>query len=98
MPIPVYPIQLAQLLRKNEAGISNIADSSYEADKSVEREMRVQDSVENNNDPNDMRLEIEKNESANLGPIDTEAEIKKNEEVNLGPIDTEEEIKNSLKP
>lgn len=60
MPIPVYPKQLAELLRKNEAGIANTADSSQEADQSVIREMRVQDSYENNNDPNDMPLEIKK--------------------------------------
>jgi hypothetical protein len=45
-------------------------------------EMRLQDSVENNNDPNDMPLEVEKNLKANLGPIDTEAEIKREEENN----------------
>ncbi|MCC5013701.1 MULTISPECIES: hypothetical protein [Legionella] len=77
MPIPVYPKQLAELLRKNEAGIANTADSSQEADQSVIREMRVQDSYENNNDPNDMPLEIKKNEESDLDPIDTEAEIKK---------------------
>ncbi|KTC96022.1 hypothetical protein [Legionella feeleii] len=78
MPIPAYPKQLAELLRKNEAGIANTADSSQEADQSVIREMRVQDSYENNNDPNDMPLEIMKNEESDLDPIDTEAEIKKN--------------------
>ncbi|MFW2570639.1 hypothetical protein [Legionella sp. 29fVS95] len=77
MSIPVYPKQLAELLRKNEAGIANTADSSQEADQSVIREMRVQDSYENNNDPNDMPLEIKKNEESDLDPIDTEAEIKK---------------------
>ncbi|WP_019216140.1 hypothetical protein [Legionella tunisiensis] len=84
MPIPIYPKQLAELLRKNEAGIANTADSSYEADQSVIREMRVQDSLEKNDDPNDMPLEIAKNNEANpgsdkpiIGPIDTEYEIKK---------------------
>lgn len=43
-------------------------------------EMRLQDSTENNNDPNDMPLEVEKNLDSNLGPIDTEAEIEREEE------------------
>lgn len=43
-------------------------------------EMRLQDSVENNNDPSDMPLEVEKNLQSNLGPIDTEAEVLREEE------------------
>ncbi|KTD56446.1 hypothetical protein [Legionella shakespearei] len=56
--------------------------SSWAAEAPEVTEMRLQDSVENNNDPNDMPLEVEKNLKSNLGPIDTEAEIKREEENN----------------
>jgi hypothetical protein len=67
MTTTVYPSQLYKLIIEKQI-------SSLEA--SDVREDRLQDSIENNNDPNDMPLEVKKNLEANLGPIDTEGEIK----------------------
>lgn len=71
MNIPKYPKQLHQLLNKKSE-----ANEPYDIEEPVVREMRRQDSIENNTDPNDMPLEIAKNLDSNLGPIDTEAEAK----------------------
>lgn len=87
MKIPAYPPPLCKLLQKNNPlGYKEIL-SPNESEEQVVREMRLHDSIENNNDPNDMPLEVEKNLKANLGPIDTEAEIKAHEADNLKPDD-----------
>lgn len=67
MTTRVYPSQLYKLLKNSDGPL---------AEASEVREDRLQDSIENNNDPNDMPLEVKKNLEANLGPIDTEGEIK----------------------
>ncbi|MDI9819729.1 MULTISPECIES: hypothetical protein [unclassified Legionella] len=75
MNIPMYPKHLLQLLKKR----NHIYQSNYplpiEHNDGVVREMRLQDSIENNTDPNDMPLEVAKNLESNLGPIDTEGEL-----------------------
>lgn len=66
-----YPPQLQKFVKKYDT------PQATQSEENEVREMRLQDTLENNSDPNDMPLEIEKNLKTNLGPIDTEAEVKK---------------------
>lgn len=62
------------------------------AEEQLISEMRIPGSFENNTDPNDLFLEIEKNLQGNLGPVDTASEAKEHN------LDHDDDDDNLMRP